>query len=151
MIAFKNLKDILNITIKWEQKLKDFYDVAEFALRNKESKKAVGLLKENLLRRLDVLKNINLDDFGKTGWIRYASDYREDELIPIHKISRDSNPKEIFLQILDYETKLKSFYSTIYSKLVAAKQKELFESLVNFKDEQIHEINNFMDTYVLEK
>ncbi len=32
MIAFKNLKEILSITQQWETSLKDFYDVAEFAL-----------------------------------------------------------------------------------------------------------------------
>ncbi len=151
VIAFKNLKEILDITIRWEKSLKDFYDVAEFALRSGESKEVIALLRSNLMTRLDILKNINLDDYGRTGWVRYAPDYRGDALIPIKSISRDADPLEIFTQILEYEEKLKNFYQTISSKLVATKQRELFDSLVQFKDEQIFEINKFMDRYRPEK
>jgi hypothetical protein len=147
VIAFKNLKEILERTVKWEKKLKDFYDVAEFALSNKESKQVVVLLRENLLNRLDILKKINLDDYGKTEWIRYAPDYKDDELIPVKTISRDADPLMIFTQILEYEQKLREFYKTISEKLVVLKQKDLFESLVKFKDEQIFEINNFMANF----
>ena len=147
MIAFKNLKEILQLTVKWETKLKDFYDVAEFALRNKESKRVVVLLRENLLNRLDVLKRVDLDDYGKTEWIRYAPDYKDSELIPVQTISRDADPLVIFTQILEYEQKLREFYKTIHDKLVVAKQKDLFESLVKFKDEQIFEINSFMTNF----
>jgi hypothetical protein len=143
VIAFKNLKEILQITVKWEKKLKDFYDVAEFALRNKDSKQVVVLLRENLLNRLDVLKKINLDDYGKTEWVRYAPDYKDSELIPVQTISRDADPVMIFTQILEYEQKLRDFYKTIHDKLVVSKQKDLFESLVKFKNEQIFEINSF--------
>ena len=113
MISFKDLKDILNLTINWEVKLKDFYDVAEFALSNEESKKVISGLRSNLTKNLDVLKNIDLKNYGKTEWVRYASDYRDDELIPIKKVSRDSAPEEIFSQILEYQTKLKDFYLMI--------------------------------------
>lgn len=148
MISFKDLKDILSITIKWEGKLKDFYDVAEFALSNEESKKAVSGLRSNLLKNLDVLKNIDLKNYGKTEWVRYASDYKDDELIPIRKVSRDSTPEEIFSQILEYQAKLKEFYSMIVSKLISVKQKELFESLAAFKDEQIFETKRFMESFI---
>ena len=138
----------MDLTIKWEKKLKDFYDVAEFALRNDESKRVVAILRENLVNRLEITKNINLNDYGKTEWIQYAPDYKDDELIPIKTISRDADPKDIFNQILDYEKKLKSFYATIAQKLVVAKQKDLFESLALFKDEQIFEITKFLDSLI---
>jgi hypothetical protein len=147
VLAFTNLKEIMDLTIKWEKKLKDFYDVAEFALRNDESKRVVVILRKNLVDRLEITKNINLNDYGKTQWIQYAPDYKDDELIPIKTISRDADPKDIFNQILDYEKKLKSFYETIANKLVVAKQKDLFESLSLFKDEQIFEINKFIDSF----
>ena len=147
MLAFTNLKEIMDLTIKWEKKLKDFYDVAEFALRNNESKRVVAFLRENLVDRLEITKNINLNDYGKTEWVQYAPAYKDDELIPTKTISRDADPKDIFHQILDYEKKLKGFYETIAQKLVVAKQKDLFESLALFKDEQIFEINKFLDSY----
>ena len=148
VISFKDLKDILSITIKWESKLKDFYDVAEFALSSDESKKVVSGLRTNLLKNLNVLKNINLKNYGKTEWVRYASSYKDEELIPIRKVTRDSTPEEIFSQILEYQTKLKEFYSMIVSKLISVKQKELFESLVTFKDEQIFETKRFMESFI---
>ena len=147
MLAFKNLQEIMELTIKWEMKLKDFYDVAEFALRSVESKRVIVLLRDNLLSRLDILKNINMKEFGKTEWIQYAPDFKDDELIPAKTLSRDADPKEIFQRILEYETKLKEFYKTISTKLVVAKQKELFESLALFKEEQVFEINKFMDSH----
>ena len=147
MLAFTNLKEIMDLTIKWEKMLKDFYDVAEFALRNDESKRVVAILRENLVNRLEITKNINVNNYGKTEWIQYAPDYKDDELIPIKTISRDAEPKDIFHQILDYEQKLKSFYAIIAQKLVVAKQKDLFESLALFKDEQIFEINKFLDSF----
>jgi hypothetical protein len=149
VIAFKNLSEILEMTVKWEKKLKDFYDVAEFALRNKESKRLVQLLRDNLLHRLRVLENINVNDYGKTEWIQYAPDFKDDELIPIKTISRDADPMDIFNKILAYEKKLKGFYETISHKLVVARQKDLFESLIQFKEEQIFEINKFIDAFAV--
>ncbi len=146
MIAFKNLKDILDITIKWENKLKDFYDVSELALRNIESKEVVTTLRQNHVKNLEILKNINVSNYGKTEWVRYAPDYKEEELIPIRKITRDSNPEQIFTQILEYEIKLREFYSSILNNLVTRKQKELFDSLVKFKDEQIFGIKKLMNS-----
>ena len=40
MIAFKSLSEILKTMLRWENKLKDFFDVAEYALHNENSKKA---------------------------------------------------------------------------------------------------------------
>jgi hypothetical protein len=43
---------------------------------------------------------------------------------------------------LDFESKLKSIYSSIANNLISRTQKELFESLVLFKEEQIEEIRH---------
>ncbi len=149
MIAFKDLEDILKLAIKWENKLKDFYDVAEFALTDNESKRVAANLRGNLLKNLTILEHINIGDYGTTSWVRYASGHREEELIPVNRITRESKPEEIFHQILDYQSKLKDFYSTILSKLISAKQRELFESLVKFQEEQIFETKSFMNRYQL--
>ncbi|NOY08370.1 MAG: hypothetical protein GXP33_05985 [Spirochaetes bacterium] len=147
MIAFKDLKDILKLAVKWEKKLKDFYDVAEFALSDKKSKGVIAVLRENLLKNIHILENISIADYGTTEWVRYASEHREEELIPVKRITRESKPEEIFHQILDYQAKLKDFYSTILNNLITDKQKELFESLVKFQEEQIYETTNFMKKY----
>ncbi|HEB11672.1 MAG TPA: hypothetical protein ENI06_10720 [Spirochaetales bacterium] len=144
MIAYKELQDVLKITVGWEKKLNDLYDVAEIGLRNKESRKIIAFLKEKQIRNLEILKNININDYGRTEWVRYASDYREEDLIPSRNITKDSPPEEIFSHIVEYEEKLKEFYSSIVSLLVTEEQKELFSSLVTFKESQISEIKNLM-------
>jgi ferritin len=142
MIAFKDLGEVLKITLKWEHKLKDFYDVAEYALKSTESKKTVQMLRDRLTQRLEILKGVDMKSFGKTEWIRYAPAYRDEDLIPIGKIRRDTAAAEIFDHLLDYESKLKNTYSSIANNLISRTQKDLFESLAAFKDEQIEEIRS---------
>ena len=142
MIAFKSLSEILKTMLGWENKLKDFYDVAEYALQNENSKKAVRTLRERHANKLEILQRVDPASHGKTEWVRYAPSYKEEELIPIGKINRDSQPEEIFEHLLDYEDKLKIVYASIANSLITRSQKELFESLVLFKEEQIEEIRH---------
>ena len=144
MISFKNLDDVLKISLRWEHKLKDFYDVAEVALQNAESKQVVGLLRSKLQEKLDVLEAVKPGQHGKTAWIRYLGDYDEGELIGIDEIKRTSSPSELFHHIITYQGKLKSFYATVAEKITVQGQKELFESLALFKSEQIEELNRLM-------
>jgi hypothetical protein len=142
MIAFKSLSEILKTMLGWENKLKDFYDVAEYALQNEKSKKAVQTLRERHENKLEILQRVDPASHGKTEWVRYAPSYKEEELIPIGKIHRDAEPEEIFEHLLDYEDKLKNVYASIANSLITRSQKELFESLVLFKEEQIEEIRH---------
>ena len=145
MVSFKDLKTLLEIIIDWENKLTDFYDVAEIALREKESKKILAFLRENHVTNLKIIKDINLEEYGKDEWIKYAPDYRVKDLIPIGKIKRDSSPKEIFKNILEYEEKIKAFYSSISEKIISREAKELFDSLVKLKNRQIFELRSFLE------
>jgi hypothetical protein len=146
MIAFKNLKDILRITLDWERSLKDFYDVAEFALKTEEAKKAVRMLREALLEKLEILKGIKVESFGKSVWIRFALDYKIEDLIPKDRIRRGAEAREIFTHLVSYEEKLANIYSRIAETLVSPGQKELFESLARFKEEQIAEVRRLQES-----
>ena len=146
MIAFQDLKAVLRASIGWERKLKDFYDVAEYALKSQESRQIIAVLRDNLAAKLEILENINLDKYGENAWIQFAPDYKDEELIPIKKIDRNSAPREIISQILETETKLRDFYTTIHSNLVSRAQKEVFGSLVKFKENQISEIDNLLSS-----
>jgi hypothetical protein len=147
MIAFKELSEILEITIRWENMLKDFYDVAEFAMKSDESKQVIRLLRERLLQKLEILSGVEVSSFGKTEWVRYAPHYRDDDLIPVGKIRRQASPQEIFPHLLAYEEKLKGVYASIAANLVSRSQKELFESLAQFKEEQIQEVRALMESH----
>ena len=51
--------------------------------------------------------------FGMTEWIRYAPDYKEEDLIPIGAIQRESSPLELFTHLLSYEEKLRNVYTEL--------------------------------------
>jgi rubrerythrin len=146
MIAFKNLKDILRITLDWERSLKDFYDVAEFALKNETARKALRVLREALLEKLEILKGIKVESYGKSEWIRFALDYKTEDLIPKDRIHRGAEARDIFTHLVSYEEKLANIYSRIAETLVSRSQKELFESLARFKEEQIAEIRRLQES-----
>ncbi len=145
MVSFKDLQTLLDIIIDWENKLTDFYDVAEIALREKESKKTLAFLRENHVNNLKIISDIHIEEYGKDEWIKYAPDYRVKDLIPIGKIKRDSSPKEIFKNILEYEEKIKAFYFSISEKIISRETKELFDSLVKLKDKQVFILKSFLE------
>ncbi len=142
MLAFKNLKDILKVSVNWEKKLKDLYDVAEFGLSNQKSKEIIIELNKRHVNKLEIMQNLDVEKYGLNEWVRYASTYREDEIIPKHEIKRDSKPEEIFSVLVECMSKIKEVYSSIATILITEKQKELFSSLVQFKENQIKEIIN---------
>jgi rubrerythrin len=146
-MPYEDLQDILRRAVGWEKELKDLYDVAEIALRDEKSKKIVALLRDRLVKNLQVLESVNVERYGKTEWVRYTLDFRTDEIVPKTKLKKDSPPKEIFERILESEEKLRDFYSTIRDMLVSSAQQELFTSLVTFKTGQIIEIKDYMDSY----
>ena len=144
MLAFRNLEDIVGKAIGWETALKGFYEVAEVAMRNPESKKLVVVLGEKLAERLRILKELDVKKFGSVEWVRFVSVYRDDEIVPKTAITRDSTPEEIFGVMLGVDEKLQRFYAELAGNLVSRSQKELFQSLALFKSEQIESIKGYM-------
>ena len=145
MVVFHDLKGLLKLIIKWEKDLKDFYDVAEIALRNERSRDVLSLLMENHQMNLKVINDIQIENFGINEWVKYAPDHKIKDLIPIRKITRESTPIEIVTHILDYENKIKGFYLSISEKIVSRNEKELFDSFVTFKENQILKIKQLLD------
>jgi hypothetical protein len=146
-MPYQDLQEVLNLTVGWEKELKDLYDVAEIALRDERSRKAVAILRDRLVRNLKVLEAVDVQKYGKTEWVRYSLDFRMEELIPKTRLKRDSTPMEIFECILECEEKLKDFYSTIRDLLVSRQQGELFDSLIAFRVAQIIEIKSSMEGF----
>ena len=143
MIAYKELKDVLQRTVVWERKLNDLYDVASFGLANDDSKKLIAFLKDRQESNLEVLEGIDVKSYGPSEWVRFAADYREEELIPTKGITRESSPEQILYTILEYEEKLRDFYRMIADHVVSELQRDLFDSLSRFKEEQTNRIRNF--------
>ncbi len=147
MLSFKNLFEVLKKSIEWEENLYGLYEVAEIGLKNEESKSVVSMLLEKQKVKIDILKGIDPDNFGLNKWMRYAPDYKDDELIPKKEIKSDSTPNEILKLIFEYEDKIKNFYSSVSDTLNTEKPKELFESLVTFKEAQINSLKSIIKDY----
>ena len=76
MPAYKELQDILGATLKWEQNMLDLYEVAEIGIKDKDAKNAIAFLKDNHVSHLDVLKNIDVKNYGPTEWVKFSFNYR---------------------------------------------------------------------------
>jgi hypothetical protein len=144
MITFKNLQEIMEKTVDWERKLNDLYEVAQFGVKNQESKKLISFLKERQDANLEVLEGIDVKKYGPSEFVKFVDDYRGNELIPNQNIHRDSTPEEIFATILEYEEKLEKFYGMIADQVNSESQRDLFESLQRFKEGQTDRIKNFV-------
>jgi len=146
-VPYGDLQEILTLAIGWEKELKNLYDVAAVALRDQKSKKLVALLRERLVKNLQVLEAVDVNKYGKAIWVMYSSVFRTDDLIPKTKLKKDFTPKEILDHILECEEKLRDFYTTTRDLLVSREPEELFDSLVAFKTGQIIEIKNSLEGY----
>jgi hypothetical protein len=144
-----SLDQILELIIKWEKRLDDFYDIMEDYLASTRSRKAVIFLQERQQKVVDALAKINIAGYKNTEYIQNIPDYHSEELIPHFEIDANSSPSEIFQTVLGYEQKLELYYTHLRDVLVYAKSKELFDMLLRFKMGQIKEIKEMMDSYDL--
>ena len=136
----------METVINWENKLCEFYDVAETILKDNESKKIIALLRENHIKNLQIIKDIHIENFGGNEWIIYVPDFNVKNLLPIEKIKRETTSKEIINYVLEFEEKTREFYSSISEIIITRNQKELFNSLAIFEDRQIFEIKKIMES-----
>ncbi|MDA3938939.1 MAG: hypothetical protein PF693_06485 [Spirochaetia bacterium] len=144
MKTFRDLEQVFKLTLKWEQEILDLYDIASYGVKNEQSKELVVFLKQNHQKHFEVLKNLNLKDYGHISWMQFTDDKSIESEIPVRSIDKNSPPLEIFENVVKYEEKLKNFYLGRAKSLVSESQKALFESLFHFKVNQVDRIRNFI-------
>ena len=142
MASYKSLQELLKKSVVWEQHLQDLYDVAGLGLKDERSRELVGKLRDQQKSNIEILSEIDVEKYGPGEWVRFSIDYHEDKLIPRKTIKRDSSPAEILDSITDYEQKLKNYYQAVLDSLRSREQKELFQSLVRFRDQRIKQIES---------
>lgn len=147
MISFKKLKDILAASVEWEQQMENLYEVAEIGLKEKEAKEFLSFLMKNHKRNLNIIKNLDVNDYGPDEWVKFTADFSVFSQIPHHQITRESTAKEIFPKVRSYEDSLQSFYKRVSEHTVSGNQTELFESLALMKNIQLDSIRDFMNTF----
>jgi len=148
MYAYKDLQSLLDVSVKWEKELKNFYDVADLGIKHKKSKELIQFLLGKQTKILDVLVNIDVNNFGGDEFIKYTPENHTEMLIPRHELKRSSEPDEIIKMIKNYELRIKEYYADIADHLVSENQKELFQSLVTLKEVQLEALNNFIREHI---
>ena len=147
MQTFQEVKDVYDTAVQLEKKLSDLYDVAEIGLKKPESKKVLGELYDDHKKKLSVLENVDINKFGPSEWIKFLPRFDEDDVLPNLKMTRETSPKEIFHLIINFQEQQEKYYRAILEKLVVERQKELFGSLVTFKQNQVKGLRNLMKNY----
>jgi hypothetical protein len=140
MIAFKDASELIRFALGLERKLKDFYDVAEVALRSEDSRRTVAALRERLEEKLAALSAMDLKRFGRGEFLKIVPELEEEDVVPRRGLDRDASSGQIVERILASEERLRRFYAEVAERLVAREQKDLFSSLVAFKDAQLADI-----------
>ena len=147
MQIYHDLKELLDVLITWENKLTAFYDAAGTEMKDMSCSDILGILKKNHEKNLLILKDIHIEDYGKDEWIQWAPDYDLKHLLQLDLQANRCAVGEIISSIMEFEEKMKEFYSSIAEKITSREEKELFESLVTFKGLQIYEIRRIMEMY----
>jgi len=145
MVVFRDLKGLMDIIISWEKKLSEFYETSEAVVSTERCRQIIGMLKTNHDKNLGIIEDLRVENFGKDEWVQITPDINVKKLLPTECITCDSTPQEITHYVLEFEIQLKDFYSSIADRIVTREEKELFESLVMFKDHQIMKIKQSMD------
>ena len=145
MVVFRDLKGILKAAVQWENKLTDYYSAAEDAVKDKECFCIVDILKRHHANNLRIVRDIRVEDYGRDEWIQSTPDCNVNFLLPIEEINEESTFEEIMGHVLEFEKKMKGFYASVSGKIITREEKELFDSLVQFKEGQILEIKRFLE------
>ena len=147
MSAYMNLKNLLIKMIEWEEKFTDFYNYALGVIEEKHCKQTITILLEKQMNNLQILRNIDIDNYGSNEWIMITPDINTTELLSKEKISSKSNTEDIAKIILNLEQKIQKFYLSVSKKIIDTGQRDLFDSLVIFKEKQIYEIKRCLEKW----
>ncbi len=72
MKTFRDLDQIFKMTVKWEQEIKDLYDIAAYGVKNEKSKDLVTFIKKNQKAHMEILNNLNLKDYGSIEYVQFS-------------------------------------------------------------------------------
>ncbi len=147
MSPYKSLKELLKKVIELEEKFSEFYDAALKTIEDEYCRQTLKILNEQHIKNLDIIKGIEIDNYGYNEWIQITPDLNIMDLPSKEKISDKTTTEEIAEVILDFEQKMKQIYSSISKEINDMGDKELFDSLVLFKDKQIYEIKRCIERW----
>jgi len=145
MLILDDYKEVFIKILKLENKLTEYYNIIEHLVKDEKCREIIAFLKERHINNLKYIRDIRVEDYGKDSWIRSAPDCFVKVVLPINEITSESSIEEIINHILDFEKKMKEIYSCISDEICSGNEKELFNSLAEFKGRQIYEIKSCLE------
>lgn len=142
MTRYQDLKELLIHMIEKEDDLTHYYDVAGRVVSDHKCQTILEMLRDNHLKNLEFIREINVGDFGADEWVKCAPEIELNGLLPEGELTFDTSVDEISKHILNFEIELRDFYAKITREIISRDVRDLFESLVKFKERQIFEIKS---------
>jgi len=144
MASYKDLKSLMLMAVKWEQRLTEFYEQAENAVTFDGSIEILAMLKKNHDSVLKIVSDIKIEDYGSDEWIKSSPEIDVERILTLTEVDFRPCGPEITSHILEFEENVRDFYRTIADKIVSISEKELFQSLVALKEKQLFEMNRLL-------
>lgn len=141
--------EILKNIVQSEEKLSVFYLKAADRLRDHRSREVVELLQAEQDKVLETLSGMNLKAYKDAEFVKNPPEVSNVEfIIDVRAIVKDS-PGQILARILNFEDKLKEYYTHVRNVLAFDKDRELMDMLIQMKLNQIKRIKSYIDDFNL--
>ncbi len=141
--------EILKNIVQSEEKLSVFYLKAIERLRDHRSREVVELLQAEQDKVLETLSGMNLKAYKDAEFVKNPPEVSNVEfIIDVRAIVKDS-PGQILARILNFEDKLKEYYTHVRNVLAFDKDRELMDMLIQMKLNQIKRIKSYIDDFNL--
>lgn len=141
--------EILKSIVQSEEKLSVFYLKAAERFRDHRSREVVELLQAEQDKVLETLSGMNLKAYKDAEFVKNPPEVSDVEfIIDVRAIVKDS-PGQILARILNFEDKLKEYYTHVRNVLAFDKDRELMDMLIQMKLNQIKRIKSYIDDFNL--
>lgn len=141
--------DIIQKIIATERTLGFFYAEAQDRLKGQRSRKLIGMLNEEQGKHVEALEGIDLKPYRDSEFIKNQPEPFKDDLTgDVHAVLKET-PERILVRILSFEEKLKEYYTHVRSVLAFEKDRELMDTLIQMKINQIKHIRGYIEDYNL--
>jgi hypothetical protein len=141
--------EILKNIVQSEEKLSVFYLKAAERLRDHRSREVIELLQAEQDRVLETLSGMNLKAYKDAEFVKNPPEVRDVEFIIDERAIVKDSPGQILARILNFEEKLKEYYTHVRNVLAFDKDREIMDMLIQMKLNQIKRIKSYIDDFNL--
>lgn len=145
MPAFKDLTELIETVIDWEDTLTGYYDRTLESTVHTGCRDLLNLLRARHLEHVAMLRDLDVTAFGPDEWVLCIPDTHPPELLEQAMSASDAAPREMVERIVTFEQQVQEFYRCIAGLVATRDERELFESLARTKDRNLFEIRSCLE------